>query len=266
MRVSAKGILPSKIKVKAVQEWPRPKNVQEVRQFVGLASHYRRFLKNFSAVAAFLTELTKGTGPKRREITWSSKCQAAFEALKEMVINAPVLQAPDMSKQFIIETGSSDFGCGGVLLQKDDNGVLHPLAFESKKFSSAERNYPAQERELLGVLHCIRTWRCFVDGTDYVVYTDHNPLQYLRNQQRLTPRLVRWMSEIEAYDPKILYKPGKKNFIPDLLSRRDGVDCGCLTLIWNPSISTMFRQLLSKSMNLTGRCTILNCLKMFLLL
>ena len=85
MRVSAKGILPSKTKVKAVQDWPRPKNVQEVRQFVGLASHYRRFLKNFSSVAAPLTELTKGTGPKKRDITWTSKCQDAFEVLKNMV-------------------------------------------------------------------------------------------------------------------------------------------------------------------------------------
>lgn len=225
MRVSSEGILPSKSKVKAIQEWPRPTNVQEVRQFVGLASHYRRFLKNFSSVAAPLTELTKGTGPKRRSIVWSSACQQAFESLKFMMTHAPVLQAPDMSKPYIIETDSSDFGCGGVLLQKDDHGVLHPLAFESKKFSSAERNYPAQERELLGVLHALRTWRCFIDGADYVVYTDHNPLQYLRSQVKPTPRLVRWLSEIETYDPKILYKPGKDNHVPDLLSRRDGPGC-----------------------------------------
>lgn len=225
MRVSAQGILPSKSKVKAIQEWPRPTNVQEVRQFVGLASHYRKFLKNFSSIAAPLTELTKGTGPKKRSITWSSKCQVAFETLKSMLTDAPVLQAPDMSKPFIIETDSSDFGCGGVLLQRDERGVLHPLAFESKKFSTAERSYPAQERELLGVLHCLRTWRCFMDGTDYVVYTDHNPLQYLRSQTKPTPRLVRWLSEIETYDPKIMYKPGTENLVPDLLSRRDGPDC-----------------------------------------
>lgn len=222
MRVSSKGILPSCEKVKAVQDWPQPTNVQEIRQFVGLASHYRRFIRNFSSIAAPLTELTKGTGPKRREINWSNKCQEAFETLKNSLINAPVLQAPDMTKPFIIETDSSDYGCGGVLLQRDDNGLLHPLAFESKKFSSAECSYPVQERELLGILHALRTWRCFVDGTDYIVYTDHNPLQFLRSQVKPTPRLVRWLSEIEAYNPNILYKPGRENIVPDTLSRRGG--------------------------------------------
>ena len=225
MKVSADGILPSDTKVKAIKDWPTPTNVQEVRQFVGLASHYRRFIRQFSSVAAPLTELTKGTGPKRRGIIWSQECQKAFEKLKFLLTHAPCLQPPDVSKPYIIETDSSDFGCGAVLLQKDDSGALHPLAFESKKFSMAERNYPAQERELLGVLHALRVWRCFIDGADYVVYTDHNPLQYLRSQAKPTARLVRWLSEIETYDPKILYKPGKMNEVPDALSRRDGADC-----------------------------------------
>jgi len=225
MKVSAKGILPSDSKVKAIKDWPVPTNVQEVRQFVGLASHYRRFIRQFSSVAAPLTELTKGTGSKRRGIVWSQECQKAFDRLKFLLTHAPCLQPPDVTKPYIIETDSSDFGCGAVLLQKDDQGVLHPLAFESKKFSMAERNYPAQERELLGVLHALRVWRCFIDGADYVVYTDHNPLQYLRSQSKPTARLVRWLSEIETYAPKILYKPGKINEVPDALSRRDGADC-----------------------------------------
>ncbi|KAG1167670.1 hypothetical protein G6F71_009436 [Rhizopus microsporus] len=139
--------------------------------------------------------------------------------------SAPVLQAPDLSRQFIIETDASDFGVGAVLLQKDDHGLLHPIAFESKKLSSAERGYPPQERELIGILHALRTWRCFIDGSDYLVYTDHNPLQYLRSQKKPTPRLVRWLSEIETYDPVIKYKPGKENHVPDALSRRDGPNC-----------------------------------------
>ncbi|CEP08880.1 hypothetical protein [Parasitella parasitica] len=90
------------------------------------------------------------TGPKRGSVTWSSQCQIEFENLKAMLTNAPVLRPPDiMSKPFIIETDISDSGCGGVLLQRDEQNVLHPLAFESKKFSTAERRYPAQERELL---------------------------------------------------------------------------------------------------------------------
>ncbi|KAG1393183.1 hypothetical protein G6F60_011646 [Rhizopus arrhizus] len=221
-RVSANGTLPSESKVKAVQEWPQPTNVQEVRQFVGLCSHYRRFIPGFSSVAAPLTDLTKGTGAKRRPIQWTDECQAAFDNLKNLMSSAPVLQHPDLDKPFVIETDASDYGIGAVLLQRDANDILHPIAFESKKLSLTEQGYPIQERELLAVLHSLRVWRCFVDGSQYVIYTDHNPLQYLRSQGKPTPRLVRWMSEIETYNPLIKYKPGKENGVPDALSRRGG--------------------------------------------
>lgn len=218
-RVSAKGILPSESKIVSVKDWPRPTNVQEVRQFVGLCSHYRRFIPGFSSVAAPLTDLTKGVGAKRRSIEWSAVCQDAFDKMKALMTSSPVLQHPDLSKPFVIETDASDFGVGAVLLQRDDNDVLHPLAYESKKLSSTEKGYPIQERELLAVLHALRTWRCFVDGANYVVYTDHNPLQYLRSQTKPTPRLVRWISEIETYNLTIKYRPGKENGVPDALSR-----------------------------------------------
>ncbi|KAG1001557.1 hypothetical protein G6F27_012762 [Rhizopus arrhizus] len=148
--------------------------------------------------------------------------------------SSPVLQHPDLSKPFVIETDASDFGVGAVLLQRDDNDVLHPLAYESKKLSSTEKGYPIQERELLAVLHALRTWRCFVDGADYIVYTDHNPLQYLRSQTKPTPRLVRWISEIETYSPTIKYKPGKENGVPDALSRCCDADTSGNTLNMEP--------------------------------
>lgn len=93
-RVSAEGILPAESKVKAVQEWPQPTNVQEVRQFIGLGSHYRRFIRDFSSIAAPLTDLTKGTGAKRRSIVWTPDCQRAFEEIKSrMVRTSPYLAA-----------------------------------------------------------------------------------------------------------------------------------------------------------------------------
>ena len=144
--VTAAGILPSKKKVQAIQDWPVCKNVQEVRQFIGLASHYRRWIRGFSSLSSVLTDLTKGTGIKKRSITWTPECQAAFEEIKARLCDAPVLIAPNPEKPYIIEVDSSDFAVGGVLLQEGDDGRLHPLAYESKKLSAAERNYPAQER------------------------------------------------------------------------------------------------------------------------
>lgn len=220
--ISAKGILPATKKVKAIMEWPTPTNVQQVRQFMGLAQHYRRFIKDFAGIAAPITELTKGSGAKCRSIQWNENCQRSFDLIKKKMSSAPVLMNPDMNKPFRIECDASDFAIGAVLLQESSQGVWKPLAFESKKLSKAERNYPAQERELLSILHALRTWRCFIDGNEYQVFTDHLPLKYLRSQKNPTPRLVRWLSEVELYDPEILYKPGKENQVPDLLSRRDG--------------------------------------------
>lgn len=222
--ISARGILPSARKVQAIQEWPTPSTVQEVRQFVGLGSYYRRFIKDFSSISAPLTDLTKGTGAKTRKIQWMPTCQAAFQLIKDKTSHAPVLAPPDPDKPFTIETDASDHGLGAVLLQRDQNNQAHPIAFTSKKLSDTERRYPAQERELLGILHALREWRCFVEGRPYVVFTDHCPLKYFRTQQRPTPRLTRWITELELYDPEIQYKPGRTNHIPDLLSRRDGPD------------------------------------------
>ena len=224
-QVSARGILPSKKKVQAIQDWPVLSNVQEVRQFVGLASHYLRFIKGFASLAAPLTELTKGTGTKKRAIVWTKDCQVAFDQLKDRMTAAPVLVPPNPHAPYFIETYSSDYGVGAVLLQKGEDDQLHPLAFESKKLSAAERNYPAQERELLAILHALRTWRCFIDGRHYTVFSDHHPLKYFRSKTKPTPRLTRWIAEIELYDPDIQYKPGRDNHIPDVLSRRDGPTC-----------------------------------------
>ncbi|KAG2190799.1 hypothetical protein INT47_010346 [Mucor saturninus] len=221
-QVSAKGILPSPDKIKTIQDWTPPNNVQEVRQFIGLAQHYRRFIPGFAGIAAPLTDLTKGVGPKKRPIVWTDVCQTSFDILKDKLSSAPVLLAPDMDKPFRIETDASDFGVGAVLLQEDEEGVWKPLAYESKKLSTAERSYPAQERELLGILHALRTWRCMIEGKPFTVFTDHLPLKYFRSQVKPTPRLVRWIAEFELYDPIIQYKPGKENGVPDVLSRLDG--------------------------------------------
>lgn len=234
-RISAEGILPSASKVKAIQDWPQPTNVQEVRQFIGLGSHYRRFIRDFSTIAAPLTDLTKGTGPKKRTIVWTPECQNAFDEIKSRMVQAPILQPPNQDLPYVIETDASDYGVGAVLLQENpQDGLLHPLAFESKKLSAAERNYPAQERELLGILHALRSWRCFIEGRPYTVYTDHHPLKYFRTQAKPTPRLTRWIAEMELYDPDIQYKPGKDNHVPDLLSRREGPDCKTNTMDTEP--------------------------------
>ena len=234
-RISADGILPSVSKTKAIQEWKRPANVQEVRQFLGLAQHYRRFCPGFSSVAAPLTELTHGSGAKKRAIIWNKDAEKSFKAIKDMLTSPPLLRLPNMLAEYRIETDSSDFGVGMVLLQQDVNtSEWVPIAYESKKLSVAEQKLPAQERELIAIIHALNTWRCFVDGCPggYTVYSDHKPLIYFQSQLKPTPRLVRWMNTYEMYNPRVEYKAGKDNEVADALSRRpnlfDGDDVPAL--------------------------------------
>ncbi|KAG2216040.1 hypothetical protein INT45_007161 [Circinella minor] len=173
-------------------------------------------------MAAPLTDLTHGTGPKKRKTQWTEECQRSFDLIKEKLIQAPVLQAPDPKRPYCVEVDASDVGVGAVLLQEGDNKQWHPLAYKSRKLSSEERNYPTQERELLAILHALRTWRCFLEGSQYEVRSDHHPLKYLRSQSKYTPWLVRWMNELELYDPTVIsYQPGKTMHVPDALSRHD---------------------------------------------
>ncbi|KAG1106818.1 hypothetical protein G6F42_016601 [Rhizopus arrhizus] len=140
-----------------------------------------------------------------------------------MLTSSPLLKLPDMSKPYRIETDSSDFGVGAVLLQEDpDSSAWLPIAYESKKLSKAEQKLPAQERELIAIIHALRTWRCFVDGCQggYTVYSDHKPLIYFKSQLNPTPRLVRWIADYEAFSPNIEYKAGKDNQVADALSRK----------------------------------------------
>lgn len=228
-RISDSGILPGVAKVKAIREWPRPSNVQEVRQFVGLAQHFRKFCPGFASVVAPLTDLTRGTGPKKRSIQWSPDCERSFEKVKQLLTSAPCLQMPNPALPYRIECDASDFGAGACLLQPSstDPSSWHPVAYESKKFSDRERKYPTQERELAAILMALRAWRHLVDGcaAGYTIYTDHLPLKYFRSQDKPTSRLIRWIAELEMYDPDIQYKSGASNVVPDALSRRDGPSC-----------------------------------------
>lgn len=225
--VAGKGTKPSKKKVDAIVSWPVPKTVQDVRKFMGLCQYYSTYMQNFADVASVITDLTKGVGPKNRLISWSLDCQVAFDTIKSLISSSPILIMPDMSRPFRIECDASDFAIGGVLLQKDPNfnDDWKPVAFISKKLSSAERNYPTQERELLAILFACKTWRCFVEGSTYEVFTDHRPLQYYNTSNKVSPRLVRWMQDLEMYQPTLIWKKGDENVVADALSRRDGADC-----------------------------------------
>ncbi|GJP82930.1 hypothetical protein CLOP_g13152 [Closterium sp. NIES-67] len=197
-------------KVSAVQQWPVPQDVGQVRSFLGLANYFRRFLDNYSSVVAPLTALTR----KRSAWQWTDQCQKAFDEVKTMLTNAPVLALPDPSKPYEVVTDASTVGIGAVLLQEG-----RPVAFESRKLSPAEQRYTTSEQELLAVVHALRTWHCYLEGVDFVVTTDHCPKTYFATQATLIRRQARWAELLSGFTYDIRYRASSTN-MADPLSRQ----------------------------------------------
>jgi transposase InsO family protein len=220
------GSTPDPRNIEKVLNWPTPRTITDVRGFNNLANHYRRYIKGFATIALPLTNLLKGSPVKGSPVTWTSKEEQSFQALKTALTSDPVLRHPRIGQPFIIDPDSSQYCIGAVLQQsfRDPDGQirLHPIAFESKKLTETEQNYSTQERELLAVKHALNHWRHIVEGSEIHIRTDHSSLSVYRQKRPMTRRLGKFMEEIEHYDPQIGYRPGRLQTVPDALSRIPG--------------------------------------------
>jgi hypothetical protein len=219
--ISPSGVSMDPKKVEAVQQWPRPETVTDVRAFLGLAGYYRRFISKFSEIAAPLTALTRDDVSVMWD--WDERCEEAFKALKGAITSAPVLVLPDLQKPFVVYTDASVVAIAGVLLQDQGKG-LQPLAFYSKKLTDREARYPVYELELYALVMGLREWRCFLEGSpDSVIYTDHQSLQRLMGQPKLNGRQARWLEQIWGYQHVIKWKEGVANLADPFTRRADYV-------------------------------------------
>ena len=162
--VSSNGISVDERKIEVIRSWALPKNVSELRSFLGLANYYRKFVNNYSETAACLMELLK----KEKKFVMGEQEAVAFESIKVKLCSAPVLMVFDSDLEVVVETDASDFGMGAVLQQVTKDG-MKPVAFESKKFNSAKINYPVHEKELFAIVMALKTWRCYLEGIKFKV-------------------------------------------------------------------------------------------------
>jgi hypothetical protein len=224
-------------KIEKVKNYPRPENISQLRGFLGLASYYRKFIRDFSEKAKPLTELLEGTrrGKKKgkmekeriKEIKneefikqWGERQEKSFKLMKKALTETPVLIHPDFRKDFTLYTDASGFALGAVLEQIGEDGNSHPVAYGSKTLSKAERNYSTTELECYAVVWGIEKFHHYLYGRKFKVITDHQALIWLRkNENSCKGRRARWVLRLQVYDFDIIYKEGRKHKNADALSR-----------------------------------------------
>src|SRR5512136_2986103 len=209
--ISSGGVAVDPSNVESVLSWKQPKNVSEIRSFLGLAGYYRRFIEGFSKLARPMTELLK----KEKKFRWSTACEDSFQEMKKRLTTAPVLTLPDIRKDFEIFCDASRQGLGCVLMQE-----RKVVAYASRQLRPHEVNYPTHDLELAAVIHALKIWRHYLIGNRCEVYTDHKSLKYIFTQTELNMRQRRCLELIKDYDLGIHYHPGKANVVADALSRK----------------------------------------------
>ncbi|XP_061356384.1 uncharacterized protein LOC133300814, partial [Gastrolobium bilobum] len=203
-----------KAKISVIKKLPPPVNVKSVRSFLGYAGFYRRFIKDFSKIAKPLCKLLV----KDQEFMFDDECLHAFHILKEKLITAPIMMAPDFLLPFELMCVASDYAVGVVLGQRV-NKLLHVIYYASKILNSAQKNYATTEKELLAIVYAFDKFRPYLLGSKVIVYTDPAALKYLLSKQDAKPRLLRWMLLLQEFEVEIKYKKGVENLVADHLSR-----------------------------------------------
>ncbi|GJU55731.1 putative reverse transcriptase domain-containing protein, partial [Tanacetum coccineum] len=198
--IDSEGIHVDPAKIESIKDWTSPKSPTEIRQFLGLAGYYRRFIEGFSKIAKPMTKLTQ----KKVKFVWGDKQEAAFQLLKQKLCSAPILALPEGSEDFIAYCDASKKGLGAVLMQREK-----VISYASRQLKIHEKNYTTHDLELGAVVFALKIWRHYLYGTKCTVFTDHKSLQR------------RWLELLSDYDCDIRYHPGKANVVVDALSRKE---------------------------------------------
>lgn len=211
--VSAEGVQPDPEKTSVLQNYPIPQNPDDVKRFVAFCNYYRKFIINFAQITLPLNNLCR----KNEPFNWTEECQNSFDYLRTAMMNTPILQFPDFSKNntFILQTDASGTAVGAVLC----NGNKKPVAYASRPLNKSERNYPTIQKELVAIVWAVKYFRPYLYGRRFIIETDHKPLIYLFSIKDPSSRLLKFRLSLEEYDFEITYIKGKDNVGADALSR-----------------------------------------------
>jgi hypothetical protein len=222
-------------RVTAIQDWPIPQSIRDIRVFIGFANYYRRFIQGFSRLAAPLNKYTEGVKStarrkdETRHLGLSPEATQAFDNLKQAFITAPILHHFDPERPIRVETDASGYAISGIVSQPHDvDGKTQwfPVGYFSKKMVAAEKNYDTHDTELLAIVASFKHFRYYLEGARHQVevLTDHENLQWFMSTKTLSRRQVRWAEWMAAFDIRVTHRPGKANGAADALSRRPDME------------------------------------------
>ena len=213
--ISSQGVTPDPAKISAVKNYPAPQTKKQVKQFLGFANFYRRYIPRMADLAAPLNYLTRDDV----DFKWTEECDEAFNKIKKALINYPVLRLPRFDREFYLTTDASRTGISCILEQRSSSGILLPVAYYSRALNKAERNYSTTELECLAIVWGFQQNKVYLTGHKTIVFTDHLPLKSLLKNTTPGHRLTRWSLQLSQYDFEIHYLPGHLNTKADVLSR-----------------------------------------------
>lgn len=224
--ITNKGIKPDQKKVQAIRNIKKPENLKDLKSFLGLASYYRRFIRDFALVAKPLTNLTRGESAqikasqsKKVKIDLNQKELEAFRNIKELLSSTEILIFPNFDKPFLLTTDASSSAIGAVLSQ-GEIGKDRPITYISRSLNKTEENYAANEKEMLAIIWALDNLRNYLYGARKIkILTDHQPLTFTLSNRNNNAKLKRWKARLEEYNYELIYKPGPTNKVADALSR-----------------------------------------------
>lgn len=227
---SGEGIKPDPRKVAAIKEWKAPTNVTEVKSFVGAVNFHRRHIEHCASIAAPLNKLMRKDTP----FEWRREQQEAFDALKNALISAPVLRSPVFGGHFYLYTDASGTGMGGALYQEFEDGN-HPIAYWSRCYAPAEKNYMVTDQEMCAAIFAVKAFEHYLKNATVTVLTDHSALTTFLTKKDIkeTSRHLRWAEYLAEFDIKFKHVPGKSNVVADALSRKEwkGMEVKVMVLV-----------------------------------
>ena len=217
--VSEDGFEPLPEKLESIRKMPAPRTAKEVKQFLGLIGYYRKFVPRFADISRPLTKLTR----HNVVFEWTDQCSKAFNHLRELLMEYPILRYPDPKQGYILYTDASGIGWSGVLTQEhlDEKGKSknHPICYVSGQFRGSQLNWAVLTKEAYAIYMSVRRLSFYVTDAEVTIRSDHLPLKKFLNKQTMNSKVNNWAVELEQFRLHLEWIPGTRNLLADSLSR-----------------------------------------------